>query len=133
MCILALSRQVYPNGKPVKSEMMPVFKSLAMKHKLFDGQAQGKYGAHWDPSTYPLPAVSQCRQTRRQTDQYVAVLWEVVLNLFKIGKTSLLGSGRPRGLRGPFQMVGDFAPAPFARVSGAPGATETPKMTDLRV
>ncbi len=48
---------------------------------------------------------------------------------FKIGNRSFWGSVRPRGT---LPKGGGLRPPPFARVSGAPGAAQTPKMTDFR-
>jgi hypothetical protein len=45
-------------------------------------------------------------------------------------KAVVLGVWAARGPLRPFQKMGGFAP-PFARVSGAPGASQTPKMNDL--
>ncbi len=62
----------------------------------------------------------------------VAVLFEGMLNSLRVINRSFRGSGRPRGPRRPFQNVGGLRPPPFARVSGAPGAAQTFKMTDFR-
>jgi hypothetical protein len=42
------------------------------------------------------------------------------------------GSGRPRGPRETLPKGGGPRPPPFGRVSGAPGAAQTHKMTDFR-
>jgi hypothetical protein len=52
---------------------------------------------------------------------HAAELWEGNLNLLRAGNRSFWRFGRPRGHRKPFQKP------PFARVSGALGAAQTPK------
>ena len=42
---------------------------------------------------------------------------------------AFLRFGRPRG---PGKALGGLRPPPFGRVSGAPGAAQTPKMTDFQ-
>jgi hypothetical protein len=64
----------------------------------------------------------------------VAALWVAIEfeDLLRVRNRSFWGSGRPRGPRRPLQKVGGEALFPFARVCGAPGAAQTPEMTDFR-
>ena len=54
-----------------------------------------------------------------------------LFNVLRVGSWSMWGSGRPRGPGDPSKRW-EAKPPPFARVSGAPGAAQTPKMIDLR-
>ncbi len=64
--------------------------------------------------------------------QYMAVLWEGIVNLFRDRKSVILGVWAAPGASETLPKGVGLRPPPFARVSGAPGAAQTPKMTDLR-
>ncbi len=51
---------------------------------------------------------------------------------FKDRKYVILGVWAAPGARETIPLGGGLRPPPFARVSGAPGAAQTPKMTDFR-
>ncbi len=64
----------------------------------------------------------------------MAALWlgYFVLDFFKDWNSVILGGlGGPGGPGDPSKRWG-LRPTPFGRVSGAPGAAQTPKMTDFR-
>ncbi len=61
------------------------------------------------------------RPLRITSHTTVAILWEGILNLLRVGNRSFWGSGRPRR---PFQKVGGFAPHLLE--------AQTPKMIDFR-
>ncbi len=58
--------------------------------------------------------------------------WLKILELFKDRKSVILGAWVAPGALETLQKGGGRSPPPFARVSGASGAAQTPKMTDLR-
>ena len=64
----------------------------------------------------------------------VAALWGPIefLNFLRVGSWSFWGCGRPRGTRRPFKKGGGEAPRPSEMATEAPGAAQTPKMTDVR-
>ena len=57
----------------------------------------------------------------------IDVLWEVVLNLLRVGNRSFWGSGRLRGHRRPLQKVGGKAPHLLEGSPGPPGPPRPPK------
>ena len=52
--------------------------------------------------------------------------------MFKGRKSVILGVWAALGAPETLPKGGELRPPPFARVSGAPGAAQTPKMTDFR-
>ncbi len=49
-----------------------------------------------------------------------------------IGNGSVWGSGRLRGAPETHAKGGGLSPPPFSRLSGAPGAAQTPEMADFK-
>jgi hypothetical protein len=64
---------------------------------------------------------------------HVAVLWEVVFNFLRIEHRPFLEVWEAPGAPETLPKGGGLRPPPFARVSGGPGAAQTPKMTDFRL
>ncbi len=62
----------------------------------------------------------------------MAVLWHGNVKLFKGRKSAIFGVWAALGALETLQKGGGLCPPPFARVSRAPGAAQTPKMTDFR-
>ena len=65
---------------------------------------------------------------------HVAAPWldKQILDFFKDWKSVILGVWMAPGALETLQKGGGRSPPPFARVSGAPGAAQTPKMTDFQ-
>ncbi len=62
----------------------------------------------------------------------MAVLWEVFLFVVKGGNSVILEFWAAPGAPKALPKGGVLRPLPFGRVSGAPGAAQTPKLTDFR-
>jgi hypothetical protein len=75
--------------------------------------------------------VPEQRQERKR-NLNVAVLWAGKFTILKDRKSIILGVWAAPGAPETLAKGGGLRPPPVGKVSGAPGAAQTPKMTDFK-